>query len=191
MKQAKQASPRLAVYFTQHKAEQYDSDSSNYRLHILHIQDEQGDKGPRNCSRGSEYRYPGTAIFEDLEMSCYMTWRNGEFSADMWETRYHGYMYVDANAAETMLKGLRKVEKIRAAFPLTPTTFGQYVALMCAGFGVKELCRETANGRTGFYSDSAWQYLPISYIQGFVDEEIARVRKSKVDMGAVREEAAA
>jgi len=119
-------------------------------------------------------------------MSCYMTWRNGEFSANMFETRYHGYMYVDTPAAETMLKGLRKASKIQSAFPLTPTTFGQYVALMAAGFGVKEVCRETANGHTGFYSDSAWQYLPISYIQVLIDEEIARVRESKVSMGIVK-----
>ena len=188
MEHKKQPAPRFAVYFTEHKAEQYDSDSSNYRIHILHIQDEDHDKGPRNCSRGSEYRYPGIGVFEDLEISCYMTWRDGQFSADMWETRYHGY--VDMDAAETMLKGLRKASKIQQSFPLRPTTFGQYVALMAAGFGVKEVCRETANGRTGFYSDSAWQYLPLSSIQGLIDDEIARVRKTKVDMGIVKEVAA-
>jgi hypothetical protein len=120
-------------------------------------------------------------MFEDLEISCYIHWRNNEFHADDWNTRYHGYMWIERHEeAEQMAKALKLVEKIRTAFPLQPKTFGQYVVLMAAGLGVKECCRER-DGRAGtFYSDHEWQFLPLSYIQGWLDEEIDKLRKAHV-----------
>jgi len=181
MREEKKAAPRLVVYLSKWKPEQYDTDSSCYRIHILYVEE---DGKPRNCSRSGEYHAPGTGMFEDFEMSCHMTWRDGQFTASSFETRYHGYMYVELKDAEVMLKTLKRAAKISDAFPVRPQTFGQYVALMASGFGVKECCKESHESNTGFYTDSEWLYLPLHYAQGWIDEEIESIRKARLELAS-------
>lgn len=175
-KQTKPA-PRLVVLFNPWTRGEHDyGDSTNYRFHILHVDPK--DEKPRNCSRSGAWEAPGTEIFDDLELSVYISWFNGQFSANSFSVRYHGYMFVDMADAENMLKGLKKASKVWKAFPIQPQSFGQFVVLMAGGFGVKECCRVRHDGHTGMYTDSEWQYLPLSYIQHWIDEEIDKLRKS-------------
>lgn len=176
MKQPK--APRLVLYFQPWKPQQYDTHDSTYSLSILRV-DPRDDK-PRNCSRTGAWDAPGTEMFDDLAISCLLQWSNGKFSADCFDVTYRGYMVLSLMDLEVMRKGLKRIEKIRAAFPCRPQTFGQFAQMLCMGLGVKEICRETRANHTGFYTDNEYQYLPISYAQGFIDEEIERVRKLKL-----------
>jgi hypothetical protein len=52
---------------------------------------------------------------------------------------------------------------------------------MAAGLGVKECCREADGSHGTFYSDHEWQFLPLSRIQEWIDEEIAKLRKAELE----------
>ena len=169
--------PRLVLYVHQHKLRQYDTQSTTYELSVLMVEPE--DDHPRNISRTSqEYRFPGIGIFEDLQIRCYLSWYRGQFNATSWDVGYHGHMSMDSVAeAEQKVKGLKLVHKIRTAMLVQPATFGQFAVLMAAGFGVRECCRERDDNKGQMYSDHQWQLGPLPYAQGWIDEEIERLRK--------------
>lgn len=179
MKEQKKA-PRLVLYFRPWEPSTYDTEATHYRLSILMV--EEGRDTPSNISRTShEYKYPGIGVLEDLQIECYLSWYNGQFQAGSFSVLYHGSLYLERiEEAEQMVRGLKRAEKIRKAFPVQPQTFGQYAVLMASGFDVKECCRERDQRSGSFYTDHDWQYLPLSYAQEWIDAEIARIRKLKV-----------
>jgi len=155
------AQSRLCLYMAPWRADQYDTDSTTLQLDILRVSPH--DEKPRNCSRNGDAG--DQRIFADLKLACYCTWGYDKFTADSWDTRYSGYMIPDVADLRTMLEG--------------PKTFGQYAVLMAHALGVKECCRPREGASGAFYTDSLWQYLPISYAQDWIDEEIQRIVRTR------------
>ena len=177
---------RLAVLIQPVKLEYDGMESGFYKLHVVKVENEQ----PRNCSHTS-WPDENERMFDDLTFRLYFSWRDGKFTADMFECLYDNVSSVDAQRSETIAKGFKKCSRARDGFPIQPSTFGQYVALMAAGLGVKEIIRESPSERRrntasfGMYSDSTWQTLPISHAQGIIDAEIAAVRDRLLPSAAV------
>ena len=168
---------RLAVLIEPIKLDRtYGAESQGWELSIVAIDPK--DEKPRNISRDS-YENHETDIFDDLGIRCHFSWFDGRFVATSFYTEYRQVYSIDLRVLETLTKGLKKVAKIVASFPIQPESFGQYVCLLAAGFGVKECVRKyggLGNRCSSYYLDHTWQVLPISSAQRIIDEELDRVK---------------
>lgn len=174
----KQPKTRFAILLRPVKLDYDGMESGFYKLHVVKVENDQ----PRNCSH-SAWPDENERIFDDLTFRLYFSWRDGEFHAEMYEYLYDNVGSVDGARCETLSKGLKKCAKARDAFQINPASFGQFVTLMAAGLGVKEIIRESPGEKRrnasgwAMYSDSTWQTLPISHAQGLIDAEVEAVRE--------------
>ena len=184
----KMSKQRYAVLVNPVTLDRDGMESGFYKLHIVKVENEQ----PRNCSH-TAWDNTEERIFDDLTFRLYFSWTNGEWHAEMYEYLYDGVGSVDSQRIETLSKGLKKCSKVYSGFPVQPKSFGQFVSLMAAGLGVKEIIREspseTRRRNSGFsmYSDSTWQVLPLSHAQGIIDNEVEAVREKVLPQVAVAE----
>ncbi len=109
--------------------------------------------------------------FDDLSFRC-------QASSDMCDGKPYGYSIeyhdvgrVEARDAERMTAMFKRLQKIEAAFPVRPETFGQYVALICHGLGV-ECCIQDRDGGNGWHHETEHQQWNGTDIQWLVDRQI-------------------
>ena len=171
--------PRLAVMIEPCKVDQsYGSTSGSWNLSIVKIDPK--DEKPRNCSR-DDYDSDATHMFDDLAIRGHFSWYDGKFTIGGFYVEYLNVYSIDLRVLETLARGLKRCEKIRAGFPITPETFGQFVCLLAAGLGVKECVRKwgevgARNRDSWSYLAHQWQILPLSSAQRIIDDEMDRVR---------------
>ena len=77
--------------------------------------------------------------------------------------------------AQALVDIMKRIEKSREKFFVTPNTFGQYVALMCAGLGVKKFVYPTEE------KDSGWGYSKHYHLSDKVGESLVRFIDWKVE----------
>jgi hypothetical protein len=79
--------------------------------------------------------------------------------------------------AQALVDILKRVEKARQSFLVQPTTFGQYVTLMCDALGVKQYVYPTE-----LREEKRWSSLDNYYhVSAKVDEWLSRMLDTKVD----------
>ena len=109
-------------------------------------------------------------------------WANLQFRAQVshqegeqpygYSLAYSQVYSVELREAERMVKMLKKAEKADERFPVRPTSYGQYVQLMCSGLGVHgAVTPMTGNGRG--YDDDTYQTWKLTEIQWLVDRRIS------------------
>lgn len=79
--------------------------------------------------------------------------------------------------AQALVDILKRVEKARQSFLVQPTTFGQYVTLMCDALGVKRFVYPTEPRETQSWSSLGKHY----HVCAKVDEWLVRMLDNKVD----------
>lgn len=183
MAQKTEVKPRLAILIEPCKVDQsYGSTSGSWNLSVVRIDPK--DEKPRNCSR-DDYDTDATHMFDDLAIRGHFSWYDGKFTLGGFYVEYLNVYSIDLRTLETLSKGLKRCEKIRASFPIQPETFGQFVCLLAAGLGIKECVRKYGQlgshvRESSSYLDYVWQILPLSSAQHMIDTEMDRVRDTVI-----------
>lgn len=176
MKTHKTKPARLVLWVQPHEWKDRYDESAIFKLCILRV-DPKDDK-PRNCSRDSTWNQePNLEMFDDLKLTCYMSWRDGKFETSFYQWQWSGYMIIDSESEiKAFTSGWKRLTKARESFPFDAQTFGQWCAMMCAGLGVREYAIATRDGHDN-YCHGEWEYGPISKAAALVDAELEVVRK--------------
>lgn len=128
---------------------------------------------------GTEVRRPrywasDEARFYDLVLQIQLDWTGAAFEVYAREMLYQGDTKT-LEVAEERFRTFRAVH--RSNWPVSPTTFGQYVALVCDSLGVKRFAFNSANGSEHIY-DYTWASVRRN-MQAEVDHEIYRFADAK------------
>jgi hypothetical protein len=93
-------------------------------------------------------------------------------------------VYVDApradlQRAELALKVLKKARRVEKAFPVHPTTFGQWAVLMARGLGITKLVKLVGGSGMSF-DDNDHRTFSLTEAQHIIDSAITDVRPKEV-----------
>jgi hypothetical protein len=153
------------------KTDGYRDTSTFYRLHFCTI-NEKGEV--RNCS--SSFGSEPFAGFDNLVVRLWISWAYDKFTADNWEVLYNSLYSVALREAELHVKTLKRIGKICSAMVVRPTTFGQFVALVAQGVGIKRFAR--VEGRSGsWHTDTRYSFHPLTSLAEAVDQRIETARR--------------
>jgi hypothetical protein len=173
-----QSTKKMALYIPQRPVHC----SANYghlSLYFVEI-DERGRIGGPSTLDGFE-----TGRFADLVISCQWSEDRHDEPTYGHQTFYRDVYRVEARDAARMAKMFKIIEKVESNFPVHPASFGQYVALLCAGLGVNEVRQDVTEGSHSSFADSSYEnrehrHFPIKSAQGVIDAMIAKQRKVEV-----------
>jgi hypothetical protein len=118
------------------------------------------------------------AGFKDLVFRCWISWANGGQLQFASELLYNAVYSVELRDAERMVKTLRRAQKLSAALIVRPKTFGEFVAMMGAAFGVKRYAQ--VEGRDGgWHNETRHSFHAIGALAERIDDMIERARWDK------------
>jgi len=122
-------------------------------------------------------RNPGSDHeFNDLVMSC--QWDDKSVGTYAHQISYRDVYRVELRNCERMYKTLKKVDRLTEKFPITPTTFGQFVSLAARSLNIKSGRKESPrSGGHSTYSENQYIELSLSDIQYCIDSIIAEARE--------------
>jgi hypothetical protein len=113
--------------------------------------------------------------FNDLVFRCQWNERMGEPYA--FDVEYDTGMIV-LQEAERMVRLLRKARQVEKKFPVHPTTFGQWCALMGRGLGITKLVKKVSGTGLSF-SENEHRTFSIGEAQHVIDAAILDVRQER------------
>lgn len=112
--------------------------------------------------------------FSDLAFYCQWCESLSAGEPFAWTVRYRDVYTVELRTAERMLKVLKRAERILSGFPVRPVTFGQWLALMAAGFGITTLVEPTTR-RGSCYADDEYKTWKGADVQYIVDTRMREI----------------
>lgn len=149
------------------KTDHYSDTSTFYKLHFVTI-NEKGEVRNPSATFGSE-RYAG---FANLIFRCYISWHDGQaFRADAWEILYDSMYSTGLREAELMVKTLKRIGRISDKLVVRPLTFGQYVAMIAAGLGIKRFVRMRGASR-GWHNENDYYFSEVNDMAWAIDQGI-------------------
>lgn len=157
------------------KPDHYSDTSVFYRLNFVTIN---ASDEVRNIS--SSFGSEPYAGFSNLVFRCFMSWSNGRFSADAWDTLYLNLYQVELQDIERMGKTLKRIRKIEDSWVVRPRTFGQYVALLACGLGIKRYVT-VLGPETGMHTTNRHHFGEVKYLADKIDRVIEEARAAKFD----------
>lgn len=139
---------------------------------------------PTGTSRGTILSNPrdDSDPHADLGFRAYLSWETGAFKEVGWELEYHNVFSVDLAKAERMLKMLKRVRKAHSDFPIAPSGFAQYVALLGAAIGIKYMvtAENEETERRNHYPDGWYRIRPIRDAQNYVSSLLSAFERKYV-----------
>lgn len=130
---------------------------------------------------GRKVRNPGSDDpFEDLQFSCQWDLEKNLDRTYGWDVTYRDVYSVDSGDAERMVKVFRHIEKVRNRFAVTPTTFGQFVALIAHGLGIEVAKRESCRqAHSSSYDENVYNDFTLQQAQYAIDDLIEQSREAQ------------
>jgi hypothetical protein len=115
--------------------------------------------------------------FNDLAFYCQWNEKMEEGKPFAWAVEYRKVYTVDFSNCERMLKVLRKARAVK--YPVDPTTFGQFCALMARHLGITKfvVCRESFGSS---YADKRHSIFDIRDAQHVIDRAIREAYEKQV-----------
>jgi hypothetical protein len=150
--------------------------STFYRLSFVTVNEKNEVRNVSNSYYGDESYLNG---FHDLVFQVWISWSNNRFDADQWEVIYKQVYSVNLREAELMVKTLKRVQKISEKFVVRPQSFGQFVAMMCAGLKIKHFV-EVQGADRGWHTENRYAIGDIKDLAANIDRKIEAARLVKV-----------
>lgn len=155
----------LAVY-VQKNAAKRDREYGTLSLGIVRVED------------GGKIRNPGyDHPYNDLTFDAQWRVESPTEPTYGWEAKYRNVYSVGLQRAKRMYKTLQKVEKVRGKSLISPTTFGQYVALMAHALGINKVIRQRTPSGNGDYDGGEYSTYGLDMAQTIIDGLISEARK--------------
>jgi hypothetical protein len=139
------------------------------------------DRDPIGVQKGTILTNPrdDEDAYAGLAFRGYLGWATGEVKLIGCELANYDLLAVDLSRAERMVSLLRKIRDAESKLPVTPTDFGQYIALLAPAVGIRYVVtaadEETDNRNC--YPDGWYRIGAIRDAQGCVQNLIVGVRE--------------
>jgi hypothetical protein len=172
--------PIVGLLVTPWRRQQHDSDSSRY--YVLPVVISKVDGKPRNISRSSSYDHPEVGMLEDLEFGVRVTWYKDANGVPAWKAHlpgsveYRGHMVLDAHDIASMSKGMARVNRAVAKFPVAPASFGQFCVMLAQALGIRHALYETSGHSAYSYTQCEYLTRDIRAAEHWINEEIEKIR---------------
>lgn len=166
----------LAVLIEPVELKGYDhrDESTFWKLRFVTVSTDGKVRNPSSSFGSEPY-----AAFDSLFIRSYLSWRTGKLdSYQSHEVLYDGDSNIGLRDAERMVKQLKRVEKIISRFIVRPETFGQYVALLSQGFGIKRYV-EVEGRSSGWHNENSHRFGAIKDVAARIDWLLQEAERKK------------
>lgn len=155
------------------KTDHYSDTSTFWKLRFVTINEKGEVRNPSRTSFDCQYQE-----FDDLIFRVWISWSTGEVAAGSWEMLYDQLYATDRRDCERMLKCFKRLDKIREKIPINPSTFGDYVALMCSGLGIKRFVQTVGKGGS-WHTENTYRFSEIKWLAERVNRNIRDAAEAK------------
>lgn len=136
---------------------------------------------PKPASFGNDFTIesPFDDDYQNFSLHCQMDWSGNHFRTYAHSACYSGWQSVKFRDAEKMFRVLERIDKIERAFPVEPTSFGQYVQLVAQGLKIKRYLEPSSRARRE-HSGYEYNASSIREVGRVVDDRLQEFGRSKV-----------